>query len=252
MSEVTRAPVHGYQRFDSGRAAILVKYGIECKALHSVGETVAVQIGDTNIVSTYWSPNECVERSLAELDEVVRTSPSDKWLFGGDLNIGLAPIVSYETLNWRKQQRTEAAQPVIDSYGFTIWNNDRPTCYHMGYESVNYYTMTLGVEVAGWNVINTPTMCDHQYIVYHIEIEDTVIRPMIQRRTNIEAYTKRMMDNVELLPYDSVDNTRANASTITGWLSCVIVDTTIESERKAKWNGGTQDSGASSPFLQKV
>jgi len=35
LSEATRTPVHGYQRYDAGRAAILVKYGIECKMLYS-------------------------------------------------------------------------------------------------------------------------------------------------------------------------------------------------------------------------
>ena len=138
---MSRAPVHGYQRFDAGRAAILVRCGIECKMLLAVGETVAVQIGDTNIVSTYWSPNECIERSLVELDEVIRTNPNAKWLIGSDLNIGLAPVVNHETLNWRKQQRSEVAQPVIDSYGFIIWNDASPTCFHMGYESVNDYTV---------------------------------------------------------------------------------------------------------------
>ena len=241
LSEVSRAPVHGYQRFDAGRAAILVRYGIECKLLLSVGETVAVKIGDTNIVSTYCSLNECIERSLVELDKVTRISPNAKWLIGGDLNVGLAPIVSHKTLNWRKQLRSEAAQPIIDSYGFTMWNDASPTCFHMGFESVNDYTLTLGVDVIGWSIVSTPTMCDHQYIVYQIETEGTVIRPMTQQRTDIEKFTKRIMDNIELLPYDNANNTRANATRITGWLSSVIVDATVESERKTKvewWHPG--------------
>ena len=243
LSEVSRAPVHGYQRFDAGRAAILIRYGIEGKMLHAVGETVAVRIGDTNIVSTYWSPNESVERSLLELDEVIRTNPNAKWLIGGDLNIGLAPIVKYESLNWRKQQRTEAAQTIIDSYGFAVWNDGSPTCFHMGYESVNDYTLTLGVEVRGWSMVCTPTMCDHQYIVYQIEMEGAAVRPMIQRKTDIDEYTRRMTDTIEILPYDSGSSVRASATSITEWLSRVIVDTTVEMERKNKvewWHPGLE------------
>jgi len=166
ITEATRTLAHGYQRYDAGRAAILVRYGVESKALHAVGETVAVQIGELGIVSTYWSPNECIEKSLSNLDAVIRMRPDAKWLVGGDLNVGLEPIVRFDSLNWRKQRRMEAAQPVIDSYGFSIWNNNFPTCYHMGYATINDYTLTLSIDVVGWNIVNTPTMDDHQFIVF--------------------------------------------------------------------------------------
>jgi len=120
ISEMRRAAVHGFQKFESGQAAILVHYGIEAKHLVSLGETFAVQIGDLDIMSTYWGPNNPTERSLSDLEAVIRVKPKGKWLIGGDLNVGLEPVVEFEALNWRKQQRSEVAQPVLDSYGFTL------------------------------------------------------------------------------------------------------------------------------------
>ena len=70
ISETSRAAVHGFQKFESGRAAILVRYGIEAKHLVSLGETVVVQIGNLKIMSTYWGPNDPIERSLSDLEAV--------------------------------------------------------------------------------------------------------------------------------------------------------------------------------------
>jgi len=173
--EVAKTPMHGYQKYETGRAALLVRYGVESKFLLAAGETIVIQVGELNIVS-----NEDINKFLADLDLVVRMCPRAKWLIGGDLNIGLEPIVNFDSLNWRKQQRKEAAQPVIDSYGFSIWNSTQPTCYHMGYESINDYTLSLGIEVQGWNVVCTPTMDDHQYIEFQVSLDEVNVKTMVQ------------------------------------------------------------------------
>ena len=141
--------------------------------------------------------------------------PSAKWLTGGNLNIGLEPIVNFNLLNWRKQQRTEAGQLVIDSYGFFIWNNTLPTCYHMGYESINDYTLSLGIEVQGWNVVHTPTMDDHQYIEFQVSVDEVNIKAMVQQTTDSDKYNERLLENIDLLPYDDVGSTRENAVSYT-------------------------------------
>ena len=201
--------------------------------LHAVGETVAIQIGELNIISTYWSPNECIDKSLDDLDAVIRMSPGAKWLIGGDLNVGLEPIVRFDFLNWRDQRKTEAAQPVIDSYGFTIWNNALSTCYHMGYPSINDYTLTLDIDVVGWCVVNTPTMDDHQFIEFQVPLDGVVIKAAMQRTTDLDRYNERVMEEVKLLPYEDEGNTRKNATEITNWLSRIIGETTVETKRRA-------------------
>jgi len=147
ISEISKASIHGYQKFESGRAAILVRYGIEVMHLASLGETVVVQIGNLKILSTYWGPNDPIEGSLADLEAVIRVNPEGKWVIGGDLDVGLEPIVKHETLNWRKLPRSEIAQPVIDAYGFMLWNDNTPMCHHMGYQSINDYTLSQSVEI---------------------------------------------------------------------------------------------------------
>ena len=46
ISETSKAAIYGFQKFESDRSAILVSNGVEAKHLISLGETVAVQVGD--------------------------------------------------------------------------------------------------------------------------------------------------------------------------------------------------------------
>jgi len=233
ISEPSKAPIYGFQRFESGCAAILVKHGIEVRLLMLIGETVEIQIGTLNVVSTYWGPNDEIEGALSDLEMVIRLNPRGKWIIGGDLNIGLEPVVDFSTLNWRKQRRMEIAQPDLDSYGYTLWNNNSPTCYHMGFESINDYTLSQGVEVCNWEVVPTPTMADHQFISYGILMEeDVVCKKQIQRTTDYKLYEEKILNQEELLPYYSVGETRVNATTITNWLSRTTNECTKEVVRK--------------------
>jgi len=140
-------------------------------------------------------------------------------------------------VNWRKKGRTDIAQPAIDAYGFSIWNNHESTCYHMGYESTNDYTLSLGVEVHEWKVLCKPTLDDHQYITYSVMLDKLKMKPSIQRTTDYNAYRGRIAQGTELLEYGSAQNTRENATRITDWLTDTIKDTTIETPvtMGAKW-----------------
>ena len=44
--ETSKAAIYSFQKFEFGRSAILVHNGVEAKHLISLGETVAVQVGD--------------------------------------------------------------------------------------------------------------------------------------------------------------------------------------------------------------
>ena len=237
ISEVGKTPIHGFHKYESGRTAILIRFGIESKHLLSVGETIVIRVGELNVISTYWSPNDDINRSIADLDLAIRICPGNKWLMGGDLNIGLEPVVDLRKVNWRKKERSEVAQPAIDSYGFTIWNNPEPTCYHMGFESINDYTLTMGVEVLEWRVVRTSTLDDHQYIAYSVLLEEVKTKPITQRTTDYDTYNNRLTEDIELLNYNSVQNTRENASRLTNWLTEIIKETTIEAPavRGVKW-----------------
>jgi len=78
ISEMAKSPMHGFQKYQAGRAAILVQYGIESRLLMSAGDTIAIRVGELNIVSTYWSPNEDVSRSIVDLDLIMRTCTGNK------------------------------------------------------------------------------------------------------------------------------------------------------------------------------
>jgi len=126
---------------------ILTRHGIECRKVHSSGDTIVIKLGPYYVAAVYWSPNEDVSGPLLDLEAAIRIEPRGRWIVGGDLNVGLTPIVSTSTLGWKKRQRSETAQVVIESLDLIIRNNYSPTSYHLGRDTTNDYTCTLNGEI---------------------------------------------------------------------------------------------------------
>lgn len=231
--------ITGYTIIGSGRACIYLKRGIEAKTMYCQGESVAIKIGATNIVSAYWSPNIEIERGLWELTEIIQNKEDEQWIITGDLNIGLSPVVDQSTLPYRKRERSEKAQIYIEAFDLRIENNTSPTCRHMDTESINDYTLTKQVEIKKWQVQSEISYSNHEYITFTAKLNNTIQKEVfLKKTTDLEKFAEGITTVPSLLPYNSKEDTLKNADTITEWLSATIHNSTITQETGTKpwWN----------------
>ena len=238
ISEQYTSSVYGYNKIESGRAMILIKYGVQFRKLSSIGDTVVVEIGNVKIGSLYWSPNGDISGPLLDLEGVLQSNPNGKWLLGGDLNIGVAPWVESCTLNHRKKARTEKAEAALIALDLRICNNRDPTSCHQGRETVNDYTMAKETVVKNWRVLKEGELSGHRYILYELESVPYEIKEQVILNTNLEKYEELICDKMpKLLEYDSRSNTIENAMIITSWISEAIKNSTVETplKRSSQW-----------------
>jgi len=238
ISEQYTSSIYGYNKVESGRAMILVKYGIQYRKIAAVGDTVAVEVGETRIVSLYWSPNEDISGPLLDVEGILQSQPNGKWLLGGDLNVGITPWVERCTLNHRKKMRSEKAEAALIAMDLTICNNREPTSYHQGRETINDYTLTKGVVVEGWRVLREGELSGHRFIQFKLSSVRYEVREQITLKTNLDKYEGLVCKGMpNLLEYNTRSNTIKNATLITEWLSEAIKQSTEEEpvRRSSQW-----------------
>jgi len=238
ISEQYTASIYGYNKIESGRAMVLVKYGIHYRKIAAVGDTVVVEVGETRVVSLYWSPNEDISGPLLDLEGILQSQPKGKWLLGGDLNVGITPWVEKCTLNHRKKMRSEKAEAALIAMDLTICNNSEPTSYHQGRDTINDYTLSKGIVVEGWKVLREGELSGHRFIQYNLVSVKYEVKEQVTLKTNLDKYEKLVCKGTpELMEYNTRSNTIKNASTITEWLSEAIKQSTEEEpvKRSSQW-----------------
>lgn len=231
--------ISNYSVFGTGRTCIYVKKTLSCRTTYQNGDTIVVEVGKVQFASCYWSPNENIEVGLVELEEAMETGKDEPWIVTGDLNVGLSPVVNQSRLRFRKKARSEIAQNFIEASELIIANDKTPTCYHMGYESINDYTLYKKASVEDWKTLDINEINNgHQYISFSVRAENLIEEEFPRYTTDLEKFEVMIQNPPKLMDYTSLENTKENATRITEWLKRTIEECTTKKKENIKIAGG--------------
>jgi hypothetical protein len=126
---------------------------------------VSAEIGGTQIISLYASPNQELNPVLDEIEASI-----EGWTTGlviaRDFNVRWTAFTK-ATL----RERDHLFAEFLVSYGLNIENTADPTCNHQGRLTVNEYTLTQNCRVTDWSVhLNEESISDHLYITWNLDI----------------------------------------------------------------------------------
>lgn len=249
------ANIPNFQKITQSRTAIYLRRGITYQKIPTSNEVCAIKIDHTTLISCYASPNKDIDGVLNELDRLIHLSKGPL-LIGGDLNVGLQPLVPAETLPHRKKARSMAAQAFIEKHGLIIENKKVATCTHQGRQTINDYTLSQDVTLRNWRVSEKESLSDHKYIRYNIcnITTPSTHKHFSKRQTDTKRFQKAILRQPELLPYNSPKNTERNATTITNWLTKTILACTVvvpNQQQTYWWNETLQNTKQKLKTLQR-
>jgi len=126
-----------------------------------------MMFGDLAVVSCYWRPGTTLQEFalfLGELEDAIRDKGDVKVVLAGDFNA------------WNTEWGSRVNNPrgcllsdLSTSLGLTLANTGSvPTFVRGTATSVIDVTFYRGVAIAGWRVLDTETLSDHNYVSFEI------------------------------------------------------------------------------------
>lgn len=222
----------GWRQISASRAAILIDENLSYTEITlDSNNTVAIELENVLIVSTYHSPTKVVDDGFLTLQKLV--AGATRVILAGDFNCRHPAFTSRKL---RKRDRaflrlTESQRLHVANYNASTWNGGK-------HSSINDYTLYKRVNVEDWQVLDElESLSDHRYIAYKIDVpltEKTIIRK--DNETDEEKLRK-----TELLQFEEPRDRKSCdelATTVTDFLIGLIRNCSDKGARipKSLWN----------------
>lgn len=153
--------------------------------------------------------------------------------------------------NLQVRQRHRDFARFVDETGLQVVNSSASNCCHQERVTVNDYTLSKGVSVSGWIVLNDESLSDHlySYICFTANEAETRKGNFYTILEDTEKLKQRLSDTV-IEPLEISDRISCieAANRITNFLTQVVADCSTKKKTRPKvpwWSGRFEDMATS-------